>query len=48
MFRPYIVTVYEGRKRIRWPAIARSWYDAWLTAVNQFGIKCVISVRPAK
>jgi hypothetical protein len=45
--KPYIVTVYQGRKRIRWPAIANSWYNCWLTAINEYGMRCVISVRPA-
>ena len=45
--RPYIVTVYQAGKRTRYPAIAASWYDCWLTAVNEFGMRIVVSVRPA-
>jgi hypothetical protein len=45
--KPYIVTVYQAGKRTRYPAIAASWYDCWLTAVNEFGMRIVVSVRPA-
>ena len=39
--KPYIVTVYQAGKRTRYPAIAASWYDCWLTAVNEFGRRLI-------
>ena len=46
MMRQYIGTVYQGRRRIRWPAIAESWYACWQTAINEYGLRCVVSIRP--
>lgn len=41
----YRVTVTVGCKRQQYVAIARSWYCAWLSAIEQFGIEARIVVR---
>lgn len=44
----YIVTVIDRhRKRHRYPVIARCWYDALKTAANEYGIACLVMVKPA-
>ena len=42
-----VVVVNRARKRSRYVAIARSWYEAWQEAIEQFGMAALISVRPA-
>jgi hypothetical protein len=46
MMRPYRVTVVKHGRRWRFNAIAKSWYQCWLTAVDEFGIAAVITVKP--
>lgn len=46
--KPYTVTVIDRRhKRTRYVAIARCWYDAWLAAANEYGLACLVMVKPA-
>lgn len=43
----YIVTVIDrNHKRHRFNALARCWYDAWLTAANEYGLACLVMVKP--
>ena len=43
----YSVTVVDRhRKRTRYVAIAQTLHEAWLTAVNQYGIAVVTIVKP--
>ena len=44
--RQFSVTVKTHQTRARYHAIAKSWYECWLTAVEEFGIECVVSIRP--
>lgn len=43
--RPYRVTVIKGGQRWSFNAVAKSWYQAWCCAVDEFGIATVI-VKP--
>lgn len=46
--KTYTVTVIDRRrKRTRYIAIARCWYDAWLTAANEYGLAALVMVKPA-
>jgi hypothetical protein len=43
----YTVTVIDRqRRRHRFTAIARCWFDAWRTAANEYGIACLVTVKP--
>lgn len=45
--KQYIVKVTVGGKRYQFAAIARSWLECWTTAVDEFGIRARVLVRPA-
>lgn len=45
---PYIVKVVDreaGTKHSH-VALANSWHEAWLIAIDTYGLRCVVSVRP--
>jgi hypothetical protein len=45
---PYTITVIDRqRKRHRYTAIARCWFDAWKQAANQYGLAALVMVKPA-
>ena len=48
--KTFIITVVDRltRKRHRYVSIAKNWHEALTVAFNEYGINCVVSVRPAK
>ena len=46
MMRPYRVTIVKGGQRWTFNAVAKSWYQAWCTAVDEFGIAARVTVKP--
>jgi type II secretory pathway component PulL len=45
----YHVTVIDRqRRRHRYVAIAKCWYDAWLAAANEYGLAALVMVKPAR
>lgn len=46
MMRPYRVTVTKYGQRWTYNAVAKSWYQAFCSAADEFGIACRIVVKP--
>lgn len=45
--RKYLVKVRVKGKLHSYHSISASWYEAFETALEQFGVKAVVTVRPA-
>lgn len=43
-----VVVIDRNHKRHRFVALARCWYDAWKNAANEYGIACLIMVKPLR
>lgn len=43
-----VVVIDRNRKRHRFVALARCWYDAWKTATSEYGIAALVMVKPWK
>lgn len=44
---PYTVTICSPQGRSRYNAIAVTWFDCFMQASAEFGVRAVISVKPA-
>jgi hypothetical protein len=43
----YIVTIRSPQGRTRYNAIAVTWFDCFMQASAEFGVRAVICVKPA-
>ena len=44
--RPYHVTIVKDGIRYSFNAVAKSWYQAWCMAADEFGIASHVTVKP--